>query len=62
MNRNLNMENVSCEADFNWSGKELVPVQGFGWLPACVQDEVGGRFKVGVKVKLYKNGRSKVYN
>ena len=56
------MENVNCEADFNWSGKELVPVQGFGWLPACVQGEEGDRFKVGVKVKLYKNGRSKVYN
>ena len=56
------MANVNCKADINWSGKELVPMQGFGWLSACVQGEVGDRFKVAVKIKLSSNGRSKVYN
>ena len=44
------MKNVNYETDLNWSGKQLVPVQGFGWLPASVQGEVGDRFKVGVNV------------
>ena len=48
------MENVNCEADLDWSGKQLVPVPGFGWLPACVQEEVWDRFKVGGKVKYRK--------
>ena len=56
------MTNMNCKEHFNWSEKQLVPVQGFGWLPACVQGEVGDRFKVAVKIKLSSNGRSKVYN
>jgi hypothetical protein len=56
------MKNMNCEPDFNWSGTQLVPVQGFGWLPACVQGEVGDRFKVGIKVSFGKKFTHIVYN
>ena len=54
------MENENCEAELNWTGKQLVPVQGFGWLPAFVQGEGGHRFKVGRK--LWKDGESEINN
>ena len=52
------MGNMNCELDLDCSGKQLVPVQGFGWLPACVQGEVADRFKVGERL----NNRSEIYN
>jgi hypothetical protein len=39
------MVNDTCEGEFDWSG-ELVPVQGFGYMPSCVDREMGRRFQV----------------
>ena len=37
---------MMTQGDCEWEG-ELVPVQGFGFMPACVYKEVENRFEVG---------------
>ena len=41
----LTMVNDTCEGEFDWSG-ELIPVQGFGYMPPCVDTEMERRFQV----------------
>ena len=39
------MVNDTCGGEFDWSG-ELVPVKGFGYMPSCVDKEMGRGFQV----------------
>ena len=42
---NVNMENDTCQGQFDWSG-ELTAVPGFGFMPTCVEREMEKRFQV----------------
>ena len=49
------MVNDTCEGEFDWSG-ELVPVQGFGHMPPCVDKEIGRRFQVSTDKLVQEQG------
>ena len=46
---------------YDWSG-ELVPVQGFGFLPNCVNEEIEKRFQVNVSITKSNEHQIILYN
>ena len=49
------MADNTCDGEFDWSG-ELVPVQGFGYMPPCVDTEMDRRFQVSTDKLVPGNG------